>query len=80
MISALAGVTLFALSASRGPQRARRGDSPAPSEPGRNPDDTPPQPDEIPDTPPTEPPPVPIEDPKPEGTPPGPYIAQRGPA
>jgi hypothetical protein len=31
-------------------------------------------PDDTPDTPPTEPEPVPIKDPRPEGTPPGPYI------
>ena len=31
--------------------------------------------DKTPDTPPTEPQPVPIEDPRPEGTPAGPYIA-----
>ncbi len=31
--------------------------------------------DSIPDTPPTEPPPIPIRDPRPEGTPPGPYIS-----
>jgi len=30
--------------------------------------------DKTPDTPPTEPEPVPIQDPRPEGTPPGPYI------
>jgi len=32
--------------------------------------------DQIPATPGTEPPPVPIQDPRPEGTPAGPYIAR----
>ena len=40
-------------------------------EPGKPVED----PDDVPDTPPTEPTPVPIEDPRPEGTPPGPYIS-----
>ena len=34
-----------------------------------------PEPRDVPETPPTDPPPVPIRDPKPEGTPAGPYIA-----
>ncbi len=32
--------------------------------------------DEVPETPPTEPPPVPIQDPRPEGNPPGPYVTR----
>jgi hypothetical protein len=34
-------------------------------------------PNDVPDTPPTEPDPVPIRDPRPDGQPPGPYIAQQ---
>jgi hypothetical protein len=32
------------------------------------------EPDDTPDTPPTEPEPIPVRDPRPEQTPPGPYI------
>jgi hypothetical protein len=41
------------------------------------PDEPPEEADDTPDTPPTEPPPVPVRDPKPEGQPPGPYIASK---
>jgi NAD(P)-dependent dehydrogenase (short-subunit alcohol dehydrogenase family) len=77
--SALVGLTLLALSRPGQPEQTRRTGPQSPPDPARHPDDTPSEPDEIPDTPPTEPPPVPIEDPRPEGTPPGPYIAQERP-
>jgi len=47
----------------------------APVDPRNDERDNPVEPDDIPDTPPTEPQPIPISDPRPEGTPPGPYIS-----
>jgi hypothetical protein len=46
-----------------------------PVDPRNDDRDKPDGPDDIPDTPPTEPPPIPIRDPRPESTPPGPYIS-----
>lgn len=50
--------------------RATSQDAPKPDP--EHPDD----PDDIPDTPPTEPPPVPIRDPRPDTSPPGPYVTR----
>jgi hypothetical protein len=47
---------------------------PDPPDP-REPDD---DMDDVPETPPTEPPPVPIRDPRPDQTPPGPYVTWAG--